>query len=103
MRQPVRGFAYPWGNMDAAARQAVREAGYDYACSVETPMRSLGIVALPRIVFSQRDGVGRMAAKKFFFKSYTVAKGTRRQLSYSPRAQAVKQQLSKLRSGVRPN
>jgi peptidoglycan/xylan/chitin deacetylase (PgdA/CDA1 family) len=103
MGQPVRGFAYPWGNMDAAARQAVREAGYDYACSVETPMQSLGIVALPRIVFSQRDGVGRMAAKKFFFKSYTVAKGARRQLSYNPRAQAVKQRLSKLRSGVRPN
>jgi peptidoglycan/xylan/chitin deacetylase (PgdA/CDA1 family) len=101
MGHPIRGFAYPWGNMDAAARQAVREAGFDYACSVETPLRNLGIVALPRIVFSQRDGVGRMAAKKFFFKSYTVAKGTRRQLSYNPRAQAVKRRLSELQRSVR--
>jgi peptidoglycan/xylan/chitin deacetylase (PgdA/CDA1 family) len=101
MGQPIRGFAYPWGNMDAAARGAVREAGFDYACSVETPMRDLGIAALPRIVFSQRDGVGRMAAKKFFFKSYTVAQGTRRQLSCNPRAQLVKRRLSELQRGIR--
>ena len=33
----VRGFAYPYGDMDAAARRAVRDAGYDYACAVATP------------------------------------------------------------------
>ncbi|MGH3253663.1 MAG: polysaccharide deacetylase family protein, partial [Trebonia sp.] len=27
----VRGFAYPYGDMDGAARRAVRDAGYDYA------------------------------------------------------------------------
>lgn len=91
---PVRGFAYPYGRMDAAARQAVRDAGYDYACSVETPIASLGIMALPRITFYQRDGAGRMAAKKMFFRSYTAALGTRRGLSYSPLAQQVKRQLT---------
>ena len=30
----IRGFAYPYGSTDAAAREAVREAGYDYACAV---------------------------------------------------------------------
>lgn len=90
---PVSGFAYPWGDMDPAARQAVRDAGYSYGCSVESPPSSLGVMALPRIVFSQRDGASRMAAKKLFFRSYTAARGTRRRIAASPTAQAVKQRL----------
>lgn len=90
---PIAGFAYPWGNMDAAARQAVRDAGYDYACSVETPLPDLGIMALPRITFFQRDGASRMAAKRRFFRSYTAAKSTRRRLAYNPHAQAAKRRL----------
>jgi len=43
---PVQGFAYPFGSMDAAAREAVRKAGYDYACAVETPIANLGITVL---------------------------------------------------------
>lgn len=95
----VQGFAYPYGSMDAAAREAVRAAGYDYACAVETPPASLGLVALPRIIFRQRDGAGRMAAKKMFFSGYTAVRGTKRQLSYSPVAQQAKQRLSAI---VRP-
>ena len=41
MGAPVRGFAYPYGSMDAGARRAVRDAGYDYACAVATPMAEL--------------------------------------------------------------
>jgi peptidoglycan/xylan/chitin deacetylase (PgdA/CDA1 family) len=91
---PVTGFAYPYGRMDAAARQAVRDAGYGYACSVETPVSLLGDMTLPRITFYDRDGAGRMAAKKLFFRSYTAALGTRRGLSYSPLAQQVKRTLA---------
>ena len=91
---PVDGFAYPWGSMDAAARQAVHDAGYGYACSVESPLASLGVMALPRIVFAQRDGARKMTAKKFFFKSYTAARGTRRQLSHNPFAQAIKRHVT---------
>ena len=53
---PVRGFAYPYGSMDAAARRAVRDAGYDYACAVRTPMAELGLMALPRVYVGQSDG-----------------------------------------------
>jgi peptidoglycan/xylan/chitin deacetylase (PgdA/CDA1 family) len=88
--QPVRGFAYPYGSMDAAARQAVSDAGYDYACSVETPIGTLGALALPRIIFNQRDGAGRMAAKKIFFSNYTAFRGLKRQLSYSSALQQAK-------------
>jgi peptidoglycan/xylan/chitin deacetylase (PgdA/CDA1 family) len=86
---PVRGFAYPYGSMDPAARRAVRDAGYDYACATETPMAELGIMALPRITVLDRDGPRRLAAKRFLFtggprplaakrllfRSYTAAKG----------------------------
>jgi peptidoglycan/xylan/chitin deacetylase (PgdA/CDA1 family) len=91
---PVTGFAYPYGRMDATARQAVRDAGYGYACSVETPVSLLGDMTLPRITFYDRDGAGRMAAKKLFFRSYTAALGTRRGLSYSPLARQVKRTLT---------
>jgi peptidoglycan/xylan/chitin deacetylase (PgdA/CDA1 family) len=91
---PVRGFGYPYGRMDAAARQAVRHAGYDYACSIETPRANLGIMALPRMTFYERDGAARMAVKKLFFRTYTGALGTRRGLSYSPLAQSAKRTLT---------
>ena len=73
---PIRGFAYPHGSMDAAARQAVRDAGYEYACAVETPMTVMGDMALPRFVVGQRDTANRLAAKKIVFRGYTAAVGT---------------------------
>ena len=74
---PVRGFAYPYGSMDAAARLAVRDAGYDYACAVETPLRELGIMALPRVYIGQSDDARRMAAKRLLFRGYIAVKGRR--------------------------
>jgi peptidoglycan/xylan/chitin deacetylase (PgdA/CDA1 family) len=74
---PVRGFAYPYGSMDAAARRAVRDAGYDYACAVQTPMTELGFMALPRIYVGQRDGARRLAAKRLLFRGYIAVKGRR--------------------------
>jgi peptidoglycan/xylan/chitin deacetylase (PgdA/CDA1 family) len=72
---PVRGFAYPHGSMDAAARRAVRQAGYDYACAVESPLADLGPMALPRIYVGQRDGPARLAAKRLAYRAYIAAKG----------------------------
>jgi peptidoglycan/xylan/chitin deacetylase (PgdA/CDA1 family) len=97
----IRGFAYPWGNMDAAARRAVRDAGYHYACSVESPLSDLGIMALPRITFTQRDGAGRLAVKRRFYRSYLAYEGTKRSLSYNPHAQQAKRQVSALARPLR--
>ena len=74
---PIRGFAYPYGSMDAAARHAVRDAGYEYACAVQTPMSELGFMALPRIYVGQHDDARRMAAKRLLFKGYIAVKGRR--------------------------
>jgi peptidoglycan/xylan/chitin deacetylase (PgdA/CDA1 family) len=72
---PVRGFAYPYGSMDGPARQAVAEAGYDYACAVETPSDALGLTALPRIYVGQHDGAARLTAKRLLYRGYIVVKG----------------------------
>jgi peptidoglycan/xylan/chitin deacetylase (PgdA/CDA1 family) len=74
---PIRGFAYPYGSMDEAARQTVRDAGYDYACAVHTPAAELGLMALPRIGLHQRDGALRMAAKRLLFRGFFAVKGRR--------------------------
>jgi peptidoglycan/xylan/chitin deacetylase (PgdA/CDA1 family) len=74
---PVRGFAYPYGSMDAAARGAVRAAGYEYACAVETPRSELGWMALPRVYAGQQDSAGRLAVKRLLYKGYIAVKGRR--------------------------
>ena len=72
---PVRGFAYPYGSMDAAAKHAVHDAGYDYACAVATPLADLGLMALPRIYVGQRDRAARMSAKRILYRGYIAYKG----------------------------
>ena len=72
---PVRGFAYPYGSMDAAARHAVGEAGYEYACAVETPLAQLGPLALPRVYVGQRDSAARMTIKRRLHMGYVALKG----------------------------
>lgn len=74
---PVRGFAYPYGSMDAAARHAVRAAGYEYACAVETPRAELGWMALPRVYAGQQDSAGRLAVKRLLYRGYIAVKGRR--------------------------
>ena len=68
----VRGFAYPYGDMDAAARRAVRDGGYDYACAVRAPREALGLMALPRVYVGQRDGPARLTAKRLLFRRIAV-------------------------------
>jgi peptidoglycan/xylan/chitin deacetylase (PgdA/CDA1 family) len=71
----IRGFAYPCGSMDAAARQAVRDAGYDYACAVEARVADIGLMALPRIYIGQQDGAARMAVKRRIYRNYIALRG----------------------------
>jgi peptidoglycan/xylan/chitin deacetylase (PgdA/CDA1 family) len=73
----IRGFAYPCGSMDAQARQAVREAGYDYACAVDARMADRGLMALPRIYIGGRDGAARMAVKRRIYRNYLAWRGRR--------------------------
>jgi peptidoglycan/xylan/chitin deacetylase (PgdA/CDA1 family) len=72
-----RGFAYPYGSVDPAARRAVRDAGYSYACAVVTPLAQLGFTALPRIYVGQRDGAVHMRGKRLLYRPYIMKQGRR--------------------------
>jgi peptidoglycan/xylan/chitin deacetylase (PgdA/CDA1 family) len=73
---PVTGFAYPYGSMDAAARRAVIDAGYGYACAVEAPPRAdLGFAALPRVYVGQGDSANRMTAKRLAYRASIARQG----------------------------
>ena len=73
----IRGFAYPYGSFDAAARRAVRDSGYDYACAVGAPRSERGSMALPRIYIGQKDDVVRMRVKRIVHQSQNLVRGIR--------------------------
>lgn len=73
--RPIRGFAYPWGAMDSAARQAVIDAGYEYACVVGTRRAMLGTMALPRIYIGERDNGLRLAGKRRLCRANHLLQG----------------------------
>ncbi|MCQ9134904.1 polysaccharide deacetylase family protein [Streptomyces sp. IBSBF 2807] len=56
------GFCYPYGTIDRRAVDAVREAGYAYACAID-PGPLNGLHALPRLHVGQNDGALRLALK----------------------------------------
>ncbi|MFE7531400.1 polysaccharide deacetylase family protein [Kitasatospora sp. NPDC057542] len=58
----VEGFCYPYGSLDAAAVEAVAQAGYAYACAV-SPGAHSGVYALPRCYVGDRDGPLHLTAK----------------------------------------
>ncbi|WP_369186649.1 polysaccharide deacetylase family protein [Streptomyces sp. R08] len=59
---PVGGFCYPYGTIDARAMDAVRAAGYAYACAID-PGELNGPHALPRVHIGQNDTAVRLFLK----------------------------------------
>ncbi|MFI8093835.1 polysaccharide deacetylase family protein [Streptomyces sp. NPDC086080] len=59
---PVHGFCYPYGTVDARAVEAVRKAGYTYACAID-PGPLTGPHALPRAHVGQDDTALRLYLK----------------------------------------
>jgi peptidoglycan/xylan/chitin deacetylase (PgdA/CDA1 family) len=73
----IRGFAYPYGSFDGAARRAVRDSGYHYACAVGAPLSERGSMALPRIYIGQKDDAIRLTVKRVVHQSHNLVKGIR--------------------------
>nr|WP_031094920.1 MULTISPECIES: polysaccharide deacetylase family protein [unclassified Streptomyces] len=59
---PVTGFCYPYGTVDRRAVEAVREAGYTYACAID-PGELTGPHVLPRVYIGQDDTAVRLFLK----------------------------------------
>jgi peptidoglycan/xylan/chitin deacetylase (PgdA/CDA1 family) len=60
--QPVAGFCYPYGHLDARVVAAVRSVGYSYGCAI-WPSQHTGQHALPRIYVGDADSSWRLWAK----------------------------------------
>ncbi|WP_436847662.1 polysaccharide deacetylase family protein [Streptomyces avermitilis] len=58
----VDGFCYPYGRVDRRAVDAVREAGYAYACAT-APGDLTGPLALPRVHLGEHDTAWRLHLK----------------------------------------
>jgi peptidoglycan/xylan/chitin deacetylase (PgdA/CDA1 family) len=59
----VRGFCYPYGHVSRRVVEAVRAAGYDYACAIGR-CADTGRHALPRTYVGEVDGAARLWAKR---------------------------------------
>ncbi|MCB5182258.1 polysaccharide deacetylase family protein [Streptomyces antimicrobicus] len=57
------GFCYPYGTVDRRVVEAVKAAGYGYACAID-PGRLAGPYAVPRTHVSQADGPRRLRLKQ---------------------------------------
>ncbi|MFE2732554.1 polysaccharide deacetylase family protein [Streptomyces sp. NPDC056721] len=58
----VPGFCYPYGTVDRRVADAVRHAGYRYACAI-SPGDLTGKFALPRVHVGQADAAWRLELK----------------------------------------
>jgi peptidoglycan/xylan/chitin deacetylase (PgdA/CDA1 family) len=63
----VRGFCYPYGDLDARVVAAVKAAGYDYACAIATSP-AIGRFAIPRTGIHDGDSSWRLYAKWIRFR-----------------------------------
>ncbi|MFG3285421.1 polysaccharide deacetylase family protein [Streptomyces sp. NPDC048111] len=59
----VTGFCYPYGAVDVRAADAVRAAGYQYACAID-PGPLTGRYALPRVHVGEQDTALRLRLKR---------------------------------------
>lgn len=57
------GFCYPYGTVDSRAIEAVRTAGYGYACAID-PGALTGMHALPRVHIDASDTSLRLLMKR---------------------------------------
>jgi peptidoglycan/xylan/chitin deacetylase (PgdA/CDA1 family) len=71
--EDVEGFAYPYGSFDASALEAVRRAGYTYACAAPSQV-DWNQYALPRIPVANNDHLLRFAVKLAIYQQYSAAK-----------------------------
>lgn len=59
----IHGFCYPYGKLDPRTVDAVRKAGYTYACAVTPDAALTGPLALPRVHVGEQDTSWRLHLK----------------------------------------
>jgi peptidoglycan/xylan/chitin deacetylase (PgdA/CDA1 family) len=71
--EEVQTFSYPYGDFDSAVLEAVRRAGYAYACATPPQVDRIQY-ALPRIPVADDDHLLRFAAKLATYQRFSTAK-----------------------------
>jgi peptidoglycan/xylan/chitin deacetylase (PgdA/CDA1 family) len=69
----IEGFCYPYGYLDERVTDAVRRAGYRYACAITPGPDGCGDFALPRIHIGQADTLARLELKRRLARVYRRA------------------------------
>lgn len=67
--EAIEGFCYPYGSLDGRVVQAVRQAGYAYACAYKTQIARCAY-DIPRIYVGERDGDLRLELKLRWYRQY---------------------------------
>lgn len=71
--EEVAGFGYPYGHLNHAAVESVRQAGYAYACGWRILLKhGGGAYNLRRIYISEKDNHLRIAAKLKAYSQYSA-------------------------------
>ncbi|MDO0914833.1 polysaccharide deacetylase family protein [Streptomyces sp. DT2A-34] len=68
--EDIEGFCYPYGRLDERAADAVRRAGYRYACAIDPGPAGSGDFALPRIHLGEADTSVRLELKRRLARFY---------------------------------
>ncbi|WP_128428581.1 polysaccharide deacetylase family protein [Streptomyces cyaneus] len=66
----IEGFCYPYGRLDERVADAVRRAGYRYACAIGPGPAGSGDFALPRIHVGEADTAVRLELKRRLARCY---------------------------------
>ena len=78
LAKEVKGFCYPYGNVNDKVAQAVQQAAYTYACGgFAMGGMERGIYNLPRIYVSDKDATLKLSIKLFAYSQYNKIAHTR--------------------------
>jgi peptidoglycan/xylan/chitin deacetylase (PgdA/CDA1 family) len=80
----VKGFCYPYGDIDRAAVRAIRRARYAYACTI-TERVEHNVYDLPRIPVTERDELFRFSVKLEAFSLFRAAKKAKKAMQSAAR------------------
>jgi peptidoglycan/xylan/chitin deacetylase (PgdA/CDA1 family) len=82
--EEVEGFCYPYGSFDSRVIQAVKRAGYTYACTALEGVWQDSAYAIPRIFVGKKDTLLKFRAKLWIYPKYVyVARIRRMQALYA--------------------
>jgi peptidoglycan/xylan/chitin deacetylase (PgdA/CDA1 family) len=75
--RPIASFSYPYGSYNAAVIEAVRQAGYELACTTDNGTANEGAerLVLPRLAITADNTISEFARKLFLVSDFAGIRG----------------------------